>query len=66
MGVGIGRGGRAGGVMEATDPIPLSLSAPFGGAKLALRFEDSLLVYRRDDFPDLPYPNCWDLPGGAR
>jgi 8-oxo-dGTP diphosphatase len=52
--------------MEAIDPIPLSMSAPFGGAKLALRFEDSLLVYRRDDFPDLPYPNCWDLPGGGR
>lgn len=52
--------------MIPADPIPLSPTAPFSGAKLALRLEDSLLVYRRDNFPDLPYANCWDLPGGGR
>jgi 8-oxo-dGTP diphosphatase len=39
---------------------------PFGGSKLALLHERTLLVYRRDDRPDIPFPDCWDLPGGGR
>ena len=38
----------------------------FSGAKLALFLGDDLLVLRRDDRPDIPYPNHWDLPGGGR
>lgn len=38
----------------------------FAGAKLALILEDQILTYRRDDKPDIPFPNCWDLPGGGR
>lgn len=25
-----------------------------------------LVVMLRDDLPDIPFPNCWDFPGGAR
>ncbi|MBE1285337.1 MAG: NUDIX domain-containing protein [Rhodobacteraceae bacterium] len=38
----------------------------FSGAKLALFLGDDLLVIRRDDKPDIPYPDHWDLPGGGR
>ncbi|OWJ78839.1 NUDIX hydrolase [Haematobacter genomosp. 1] len=40
--------------------------APFDGAKIALFLGDDLLVMRRDDRPDLPWPGAWDLPGGGR
>lgn len=40
--------------------------APFGGAKLAAMLGDALLVYRRDDKPDIPFPAMLDLPGGGR
>ncbi|WP_044549140.1 NUDIX hydrolase [Serratia liquefaciens] len=38
----------------------------FGGAKIALLYGDSVLTYQRDDKPDIPWPGCWDLPGGGR
>ena len=38
----------------------------FSGAKLALFLGPDLLVIRRDDRPDIPYPGRWDLPGGGR
>ncbi len=38
----------------------------FHGAKVALFVEDQLLVYRRDNETDIPFPNMWDLPGGGR
>ncbi len=38
----------------------------FSGAKLALFLGRDLLVIRRDDKPDIPYPGHWDLPGGGR
>jgi 8-oxo-dGTP diphosphatase len=38
----------------------------FHGAKIALFVEDQLLVYRRDDFTTIPFPNMLDLPGGGR
>ncbi|MGJ3230985.1 MAG: NUDIX hydrolase [Oceanicaulis sp.] len=38
----------------------------FAGAKLALIDGPRLLAYRRDDRPDIPWPNYWDLPGGGR
>jgi 8-oxo-dGTP diphosphatase len=38
----------------------------FGGAKLAALLGDALLVYRRDDRPDIPFPGLLDLPGGGR
>ena len=38
----------------------------FGGAKIALICDDTLVAYLRDDKPTIPYPNSWDLPGGGR
>lgn len=38
----------------------------FAGAKIALLRGDEVLVYLRDDTPDIPWPGCWDLPGGGR
>ena len=38
----------------------------FSGAKAALFVGDKLLLLLRDDFDDIPLPNLWDLPGGAR
>lgn len=38
----------------------------FAGAKLILFIGPDLLVMRRDDRPDIPYPGHLDLPGGAR
>jgi 8-oxo-dGTP diphosphatase len=42
------------------------LNEEFGGAKVALLYGDSILVYLRDDKPSIPFPNQWDLPGGGR
>lgn len=38
----------------------------FSGAKLAILARDHVLTLLRDNNPDIPYPNMWDLPGGAR
>ena len=38
----------------------------FHGAKLALLSRGRVLTLLRDDRPDIPYPNMWDLPGGGR
>ncbi len=38
----------------------------FHGAKGAILFGDMLLVTLRDDLPGIPWPGCWDLPGGGR
>ena len=37
----------------------------FAGAKLILTCGDDLLVCLRDDFPHIPWPAHWDLPGGG-
>lgn len=38
----------------------------FDGAKAAVFIGDRLLVILRDDKPDIPFPACWDFPGGGR
>lgn len=38
----------------------------FDGAKLILFLGDQLAVLRRDDKPDIPWPDYLDLPGGQR
>lgn len=38
----------------------------FCGAKLALLTGSRVLTMLRDDRPDIPFPNHWDLPGGGR
>lgn len=43
------------------------MSGPdFHGAKAAVFIGEQLLVYLRDDRPDIPWPNHWDFPGGGR
>lgn len=38
----------------------------FGGCKLALFYGDSLVVYRRDNISEIPFPGMLDFPGGGR
>ncbi|WP_339828055.1 NUDIX hydrolase [uncultured Parasphingorhabdus sp.] len=38
----------------------------FHGAKVAFFINDHILVYRRDNKPDIPFPDMLDLPGGGR
>ena len=38
----------------------------FTGVKVALLVEKSILVVLRDNKPDIPWPNMWELPGGGR
>ncbi|MGY2050825.1 NUDIX hydrolase [Methylobacterium sp. JK268] len=38
----------------------------FVGSKLALLQGGDVLAYRRDAKPGIPFPGCWDLPGGGR
>jgi len=40
--------------------------AEFIGTKAAILIGGRLLVTLRDDRPDIPCPNMWDLPGGGR
>lgn len=42
------------------------MSDDFTGCKLAYIFNDALLVYKRDDFQEIPFPGLWDFPGGGR
>jgi 8-oxo-dGTP diphosphatase len=44
----------------------MAVSEAFSGSKLVLLCNGEILVYRRDDRPDIPFPDCWDLPGGGR
>lgn len=39
---------------------------PYSGSKLALIRGEDLLVYLRDEKPEIPFPGYWDLPGGGR
>lgn len=54
------------GVRAAAPVFRVISMLPFSGAKLALFIGPDLLVIRRDDNPDIPYPGHWDLPGGGR
>ncbi len=38
----------------------------FSGCKVALLLGSQILTSLRDDFPTIPHPNMWDLPGGGR
>jgi 8-oxo-dGTP diphosphatase len=43
-----------------------AMTPDFHGAKAAILIGDDLLITLRDDRPDIPYPNLWDLPAGGR
>ena len=38
----------------------------FTGVKATLLVEKSILIVLRDNKPDIPWPNTWELPGGGR
>lgn len=38
----------------------------FHGCKVALFRDEHVLVFLRDDNPNIESPNMWDLPGGGR
>ena len=42
------------------------MPANFTACKLAYILNGQLLVYLRDDFAHIPFPNMWDFPGGVR
>ena len=42
------------------------MSGDFTACKLAYMLDGKLLVYLRDDFAHIPFPNMWDFPGGVR
>lgn len=42
------------------------MQEPFDGAKIAILRRNDVLVIRRDDKPDIPWPDCLDFPGGGR
>jgi len=35
-----------------------------GSSIIFINDEEQVLLFLRDDKPDLPYPNMWDVPGG--
>lgn len=39
---------------------------PFDGAKIAILRRNDVLVIRRDNKPNIPWPDCLDFPGGGR
>ncbi len=51
------------GVLAQSDPAD---EAFFDGAKLAVLWQGKVLSLLRDKRADIPFPNCWDLPGGGR
>lgn len=38
----------------------------FSGVKVVLLLDNQVVTILRDDKPNIPYPNMWDLPGGER
>ncbi len=42
------------------------MTQQFTGCKLAYLYNGQLLVYRRDEIPEIPYPGMWDFAGGGR
>ncbi|MEC8325998.1 MAG: NUDIX hydrolase [Pseudomonadota bacterium] len=38
----------------------------FDDCKLAALYQGKILTYLRDDIPNIPFPNQYDLPGGGR
>lgn len=49
--------------VETLNPID---TTDFTACKLAYIVDGQLLVYLRDNFAHIPFPNMWDFPGGVR
>jgi 8-oxo-dGTP diphosphatase len=37
---------------------------PKGSSIIFINDQEKILLFLRDNIPDLPYPNMWDVPGG--
>jgi len=46
--------------------IQIDAVIPFTGSKIAIFFEQQLLIYKRDYSPGIPFQGMWDFPGGGR
>jgi 8-oxo-dGTP pyrophosphatase MutT (NUDIX family) len=46
--------------------LDIGMTEEFTGCKLAYIFNGQLLVYKRDDFPHIPFAGMWDFPSGGR
>ncbi|WP_200908605.1 NUDIX domain-containing protein [Caballeronia mineralivorans] len=42
------------------------ISSAFSGSKIALFNDTKILIYRRDNKPNIPFPGLWNLPGSGR
>ena len=36
-----------------------------GASMIFVNASNEILLFLRDDYPSIPYPNCWDILGGA-
>ncbi|MBT9386657.1 NUDIX hydrolase [Pseudooceanicola sp. CBS1P-1] len=55
--------------MSCETPIPpeaLDPARKVHGAKAVVFLPEGLPVMLRDDFAHIPFPDCWDFPGGGR
>ncbi len=41
------------------------MTESISGSKIILVHANKILAFLRDDKPDIPFPNKWDLPGGG-
>jgi 8-oxo-dGTP diphosphatase len=46
---------------DAKKTVPLT---PAGSGILFVNSASEVLLLLRDDKPNIPFPNCWDIPGG--
>ena len=47
---------------SATEPA----TRGFIGCKIAVFYQGKILVYKRDQRPEISFPDAWDFPGGGR
>lgn len=47
-----------------TNNLPNNMTKMIGAGILMLNGNNELLMLLRDDIPNIPYPNMWDIPGG--
>lgn len=47
-----------------TNNLPNNMTKIVGAGILMLNSNNELLMLLRDNIPDIPFPNMWDIPGG--
>lgn len=51
-------------IISWSDQIHVKRMKRKGCSIIFLNSENQILLFLRDDIPDLPYANMWDIPGG--